>query len=180
MGKVLLPVLLLIVSAAIFFGFTDKQYQEIKRLKIEEAQLAKALDDWSTLASQIQGLTDVKKNIVKTNLDKLESLLPDSIDNIRLILDIAQIAEKHGLAVKNVRVGDITKAAAGNSTPSDTTPLGTVTISFSVSAEYDTFRQFIRDVEKSERLVDIVSITLKNSDTGKYEYNITLRTYWLK
>lgn len=180
MGRVLLPVFLLIVSIAIFFGFTDKKYQEIKRLKVEEAQLAKALDDWSTLASQIQGLTDAKAKIIKTNLDKLENLLPNSIDNIRLILDIDQIAEKHGLAIKNVRVGDIAKAASGNSTPSDTTPLGTVTISFAVSAEYDVFRQFIQDVEKSERLVDIVSIILKNSETGRYEYDVMLRTYWLK
>lgn len=178
MGKVFLPVILVFLSAGVFVGFTDKRYQAVKVLQSEQAKLLESRDALDLLAKQIEALLEQEKGIEQGDLARLRELLPDAVDNIRLILDIDQVAAKHGLVIKNVKVGDISGSTNPSST--DVAKVGSVTISFSVSATYDIFRSFVNDLEKSLRLVDISSIALKTSDKGVYEYNLTLRTYWLK
>jgi hypothetical protein len=58
---------------------------------------------------------------------------------------------------------------------------GTLTLSFSTTATYTTFLAFMRDLEKSLRLIDIVSVQFASSDTNQlYDYTVSIKTYWLK
>jgi len=52
-----------------------------------------------------------------------------------------------------------------------------------VTSAYESLIQFIKDIEKSLRIVDVTEISLIPSKTGEsnlYEYNIGIKTYWLK
>ena len=39
----------------------------------------------------------------KTDLDKLNKILPDNVDNIKLILDIQRIAQTYGMDIQNIK-----------------------------------------------------------------------------
>ena len=65
------------------------------------------------------------------------------------------------------------------------------TMSFSTHGTYEQFKSFLRDMEASLRIVDLVSLTLSPSiDTSgqvaapgakpSYSYAMTFRTYWLR
>jgi hypothetical protein len=48
-------------------------------------------------------LTQKYSTIDPVNLDKLTKLLPDNVDNIRLILEIEKIASPYGMILKDVK-----------------------------------------------------------------------------
>jgi hypothetical protein len=46
------------------------------------------------------------------DVQKLERTLPDNVDNIRLIIDINNIAARHGLTLKNVALGTVSGSSS--------------------------------------------------------------------
>jgi Tfp pilus assembly protein PilO len=157
-------------------------------LKAEIQKYDEAINKSEELIAERDRLIAVKNSIDETSRKNLEKLLPDSIDNIRLIIDINNIARRYGLVMKNLHLtgneGTKTGAVAapddrgvaigGNDT------IGSVTISFSVNARYETFKQFMKDLEDSLRLVDVTDFSLKNTDKDYYDFDVTLKTYWLR
>jgi hypothetical protein len=56
-----------------------------------------------------------------------------------------------------------------------------VTLGFSVNGSYGVFQSFLVDLAQSLRVVDITSVTVGAGDRpGSYQYNIEVKTYWLK
>ena len=104
--------------------------------------------------------------------------MPDNIDNIRLIIDIDDMAKTYGMRIRNFKADVSTqKETLGK----DTTAYGTLTLSFGTTASYSFFLAFMKDLERSLRIMDITAISFAASETGSlYDYNITLKTYWLK
>jgi Tfp pilus assembly protein PilO len=127
-----------------------------------------------------------------SDIDKLQKLLPDHVDNVRLILDLDSLAGKHGMAMQNVAVSSAESSASTNQSATGAVGASkqkydSLTIKFTTQGNYQTFREFLADIEKSLRIVDLVSLTLSNSSastgggsTTLYTYDVTLRTYWLK
>lgn len=165
--------------------YIDPMYVDIKETLKEEEKFDKALDK----SKELKGIRDellLKYNTFSTNdLDRLRKLLPDHVDNVRLILDIDHIASTYGMRIKNVNISvaidDSKKGVIG---PGDKL-YESVGLSFSITSSYDILKQFIKDLEKSLRIVDIMDISLTSTETAEikdnlYSYNIGMKTYWLK
>jgi len=118
-------------------------------------------------------------------LARLQKLLPDTVDNVRLIIDMDEIAKRYGLTIGNVRLDEtkVTKSGAKDSTATITggeSGYGTIPMGFSVTADYDTFLSFLEDLETSLRIIDITNIGLKPGANNIYSFDVSLKTYWLK
>jgi Tfp pilus assembly protein PilO len=120
-------------------------------------------------------------------IDRLHKLLPDHIDNVRLILDLDGIAGRNGLALQNVVVSTPISAqdsqTAIGSLGASKLKYDSVTLSFTTQGTYETFLRFLVDLESSLRIVDLVSLELTQAASGAqatYGYSVTIRTYWLK
>jgi hypothetical protein len=53
-------------------------------------------------------------------------------------------------------------------------------LTFTVTATYNDFLNLLQDLESNLRLLDITNIAFHSTDTGFYDYTVTLNTYWLK
>ncbi len=116
------------------------------------------------------------------NKDRLEEILPDNVDNIHLIIDINNIAARHGLSLKNVQLGSVSDAASSRTASAvgaSGDAIGSVSLGFTLSASYDDFLSFLQDLEHSLRVVDVEQIKFGASDTGLSDYTLSIRTYWL-
>jgi hypothetical protein len=116
---------------------------------------------------------------------RLESILPDNVDNIHLIIDINNIAARHGLSLKNVSLGTISDSATARSAlavGASGSSVGSVELGFGFSAPYEVFLAFLEDLQHSLRVMDIEKISFSSSDkaTGTYDFNLSVRTYWLR
>lgn len=186
--NIITPLILIIISVGSFFAYTDKIYRgentnggqpNIKSLLAEDEQYQTALDNTNDLIKKRDGLVDRMNTFSPENITKLESLLPDNIDNIQLIIDMSNIAERHGLVLKGAKL-DSNMKTDSNKLGADNSKYGTVGISFSVTASYDNFQNFLKDLERSLRLVEISDLSVSSNPNGLYEFSVGLKTYWLK
>ena len=174
----------LAVAIGIFFAYVSPTWSgTIATTKSAIASDDKALSAASEYAAQQNELADARNNIDTTDLARLTTLLPDSVDNVVLILDLNALSARSGLLLSNI---DVMKSDAKSSNSigalpaTGVSPVGSIDLSLSAIGTYDAFRAFLTGVEKSARLLDIRDLVVKGSDTGSYVYKMTLRLYWLR
>jgi hypothetical protein len=175
----LLPLLFLFIAIGLFFGYVSPELggpvKEAKaRIAADDAALAAA----TAYTAKENQLAAARDQIPADDLARLAELLPASVNNVQTILDLDNLATRSGfpLAAINVVTGGAS-TAQGVSTDQG---LGSVDLSLSGSGSYSAFRTFLAGAERSERLLDLEALTITSSDSGVYNYTMTLRLYWLK
>lgn len=185
MTRLLLPLLFVAVAIGGFFKFTQPVLREIDVLKMEKAKLNQALDNAKQLRQVQDSLLAASRNIAPEDLDRLNKFLPDSIDNVRLIIDINNIARRSGMSIKGIKIktaeGKEESSVIDSAEASDTGGTQSVTLGFSVTGPYTNFQTFLSDLARSLRLTDVEATGFSSSlKEDVYTYNVEIKTYWLK
>lgn len=180
--RVLILLILVGASIGLFVVYTNPAYQEMKVLRAQVASYDEALNKSQELRTVRDGLLAKRNTFPTEAVAKLERVLPDNVDNIRLIIDINNIAARHGLTLTDVALGEVggkngERSAVAVGVSSDT--VGSVEVGFSVSATYEGFLAFLMDIEHSLRIVDIEGLSFKTGSEVPV-YSLTIRTYWLR
>ncbi len=181
MTRILLPFFFLFTAVAIFYFLTDPNYQGIKTLRAEQASYEEALANSKKLQSVRDKLLAKYSAFPALSVDRLEHMLPNNVDNVRLVLEIDRIASKYGMSIKNIMLNtENDRKKERDLIGSDNKPYGTVELSFLVDGPYRNFVSFISDLEKSLRIVDIINVSFGAQDRTVNQYNVSIKTYWLK
>lgn len=173
------PLFFIIAALLGFFMYTNPQYQLLKTRIDEYQQITTANSKAATLRAVRQKLIEDKNKIAEADVDKLKKMIPDSVENVGLIIDIDNIAVARGMRIKNTRVAD-SSPQSGSVVGPDSKKHGSIALSFSVTTSYENFIAFLKDLEDNARLVDVTNLTFSAGKDDKYDFNITLQTYWLK
>jgi Tfp pilus assembly protein PilO len=188
MNRNITALILIVLAIGVYFTYTSGQIAVLKSIQAENSQYLSAIDNAKKLINLRDSVLNQYNAISDGDKARLNKLVPDNIDNVRLIIDISGIAARHGLTAAGIKTSADTNISAA-STPSQSAPnqivsgaggLSTVTVTFNVTTTYTNFITFLQDLERSLRILDVTSITLSASDTGTYTYGVTLNTYWLK
>ncbi len=210
MMRYVMPIILIGISVAVFFVFTNPFYNDVSQLRDQVASYNGALSNSKALENERDQLTKKKNSMKPENLTKLQKLLPENIDNIRLILEIEQIASPYNMVLKDIKYDantdtkdttakvttstPVAKQGGASSTSSSSKDYGVWNLSFSTTGSYANFLNFTRDLETNLRIVDVSSISFSsNASTSggvnvsasspsleTYTYNFQIKTYWLK
>ena len=186
-----ISIVLLIASLAVFWGYIHPTYgaftgmQDLSTRSIKE--LVEERTRYSDALQKTQEIEDVRKGLLSRfnaipleDRERIEKLLPDHIDSVRLIIDVNNIASQYDMTLRNISLVDSDSQAAESSVgigPQDTLFKG-VGLKFNVAGSYDNFRSFLRDLEQSLRLVDVRTVSFIAQDNS-YDYSVTLLTYKL-
>ncbi len=175
-----MPIILLLISGGVFFMLIDPGIQRVKEVRKETLKYTEALSK----SRQTQDLRDVllaKYNTFATNdLEDLKKMVPDHVDNVRLIIEIDNIASQYGMTVRDAQISSNQEEGEGENIVIDPgRQMEEMTLSFSVISDYDSFLSFIRDLEQSLRIVDIENVEFESSEADLNEYTVTVKTYWL-
>ncbi len=184
MNHNVIPTFALIIAAGILFGYAMPTWAG----PITEKRTAITSDDQALSAAtaysrQQNELAAARNAIDPADLARLGVFLPDSVDNVGIILDLNAVAARNGLTLSNIDVLAASSAsdAKGSATQSSTAkPVGSVDLSLSAVGTYPALQSFLRGVEKSQRLLDVRDIVVKGSDTGVYTYQMKITLYWLR
>ena len=191
-----------LIAGAVFFQYTKPTYDKTQALRQQIEQYNQALDKAAELKQLKNSLMSRYNAFDPDALQRLHKMLPDHVDNIRLILDMDGVASRFGMAMQNVVISGSASASAGQ------TVIGTIsagkqkydslTLRFTTRGTYANFVKFIEELESSLRIVDITSLTVtpgssntassRNTEDSQqapendqiYKYDITIRTYWLR
>lgn len=179
----LLPIFSLIAAALVFFLYVGPTW----RGPIAEAQTAIASDEQALAAAkqyatQQDSLDQAKNAINQSDLDRLTAFLPDSVDNVGIILDLNALAARSSIALSSINVSLTSGQQGGSSSgilPSDS-DIGSVDLTLSASGTFAALQEFLTGIEKSARILDVRQIAVHGSDIGVYGYQMTIRLYWLR
>ena len=205
MTKLITPIILIVLSVVLVFYFgsavlngsdqpllktwlLNNSGQGLKALLAEKDRLDEVLGNARTLREKMAELERAEKNITAANREKLDSFIPDRIDTVDFVYDINNIAARHGMILQdvNIKASDETKTeglssrelsvaeAAGADTVAD------MTMTFRVSGSYKSLLGFLDDLSVSLRVADVTSLAFSVSETGINQYDIGLKTYWVK
>jgi Tfp pilus assembly protein PilO len=181
MNSRIIPAISVIIAIAIFFIYVNPMWTG----SIANAKAAIAVDDQDLVSinqyiAQQNTLASERDAIDPASLSSLSTFLPGSVDNVGLILDLNALAARSKLSVGNIDVVANSQSAGSSVAVGTANPVGSVDLSLSAVGTFDDLQSFLSGVEKSERLLDVRDLTVRGSDTGVYNYQMTLRLYWLR
>ena len=180
MRNPIVPIALILVAIAIFFVYVNPTYNgPIADAQSQIAGYDNALAASATYAAKENQLASERNAIPAAQLARLEQFLPDGADNVQIILDLDALAARSGLTLTDFT----TSVPSQSSTPSAGTAVvsstAAVQIDVSATGSYSAMRTFMTGIEKSLRLVDLMSLTVKEADSGVYTYQMSFRLYSL-
>jgi|ERR1035437_5379879 Tfp pilus assembly protein PilO len=176
------PLILIILAIGIFFTFTNSRVDEIKTLQLTNDSYTQAINNSVDLIKARDVVLQDYNKLDVTTKGRLDKMMPDNIDNVRLIIDIKSIAKGRNLNVKNIRTTPVTSdsAAAGGGMKQNGAGYNVMDLSVTASASYSDFLLFLQDLERSLRFLDVSHMTITANDSGSYDYSLDIKTYWLK
>ena len=188
MNKNVTPLILIVLALGIFFTYTNNHIAELKTIQNQNADYLTAINNSKELIKLRDGVNADYSNLSADNKARLDKMLPDNVDNVRLIIDITNIGSRHGIPLKNISTnapttvtGGTAAAPGSNGVPTSFSAVpGVVTVSFSFSSSYQNFLAFLDDIQASLRILDITHLTVTANDSGTYDFSVGLQTYWLK
>ncbi len=187
MKRFILPIFFMLVSSGLFILYLDPTYTEIRAGLAKKETLERSIQDAAMAKQKIERLAAVEATFPPNYRDRLRTILPDTIDHTRLVIDVNGMAERAGLRIKTPQIVTITNPSRGPALP-----FVKHSITFGVNAPYKVFRSFLRDLEANLSLRDASSISFVAQETiddiAKYkdpeliphEYSVTLITYSLR
>ncbi len=192
MSRSIIPIILIITAALVGFFQVKPVYEEMRIVKSKVQNIEEALQKTKEISLAAEDLKSKIKSIPYNDLNKLENvILPDDIDQIRFLNMLNSIASKNNLFLEGLSVSEEDNSVAKNNTSAENSSsnnkLNKLKFSFSVSTDYDTFKKFLNNLEKSMALMEVenIEISVPSADSEsvgpvQYSYKVDLITYWMK
>ncbi len=186
--KQYLPYLLIAVSVGLFYLHIDPRYKAVQNLQAKKGEYVSALAKVEELQAQKNQILNVYNALPKADLARLDHLLPEKLNAVKLIADMDGVAGRYGITMGNIRVSE-EAVDRGSSVSGDGSAKAyrTTVVSFKFTANYQNMTAFLRDLEKSLQLIDITSISFNveekkagESSSRLSDYQVSFQTYSLK
>lgn len=157
----------------------------IQLLKLQQQDLQAAIDNSRRLELKWNELVSRYNAFSQSDLEDAEGVIPSNVDNVKLIIELSELAKQVGVELRNVSLVDENSSDAS-------VPYGTLSLGVTLRGTYANFVEYISQVESSLRLMDIRSVAFTPNEgeidrtSGRlivsdvYDYSIVLDTYWLR
>ncbi|MBI4128944.1 MAG: type 4a pilus biogenesis protein PilO [Parcubacteria group bacterium] len=186
--KTLISIGGIVAAGGIFFAFTQPAYDTVQALGAQIHEYNQALDKAAELQSLKQSLLSRYNAFNPADLERLQKLLPDHVDNVRLVLDLDNMALRHGMSLQDVIISNPNQARERDviGTLADARQThDSLNIKFGLQGSYQNFTTFLQDLESALRITDIASLSIgrlaeRTQTDPLFSYEIAIKTYWLK
>lgn len=194
MIKNIIAAIIIGLSVSSFFILIKPMFASIQAGQFDANQLEDLVTARQDLAVAQQDLETRFRSISNADVDRLNTLLPAEVDNVRLILEIEKLVEDSGL-----QLAEIDTVASAIRSEEESEAIQVVSVDLEISGQYPDFIKFMKKLESGLRLIDVVSVGFNsvtanelvvnapaggsnntvNLPSDYYDYSFTLQTYWL-
>ena len=187
--KNIISIIIAIAAIASFVLVVQPQYKEIQELQKKSGELEQVLANARKLQSLRDDLLQKRNSLNQSDLVRLEKMIPDNVDNVKLILELQNVANQYNLQIETANTAKEDEVAPGSEKKEkkeaslvdiESRDYGIITLNFNLSGSYQNFLSFLRDIERNLRVTDIRNVGFASSGTDTYNFQLSLDTYWLK
>lgn len=177
------PVLLIILSATLFYGYIDPTYADIRRLQSTQEEYVAAVESAKKVEEIRDSLVAKYNSFASEDLSRLEKMVPENIDHIRLVAEIDALGQEYGISIRSVQITEERGVVPeeGSIVSAPTAEERSLRLSFVFDTDYASFVKFMADIEKNLRIIDPASISfaVAGNTANKNTYTVSFNTYWL-
>ncbi|MFZ2523606.1 MAG: hypothetical protein WAW92_04445, partial [Minisyncoccia bacterium] len=131
-------------------------------------------------------------NISSTDLEKLDKMIPEKFVAEYFVNDLDAMSSRYGMKINKIDINvPASISAAADENQQNTGRFSTITGKFTLSGRYDQFLSFLKDLESSLRLIDVVSVNIVSSQNQSkpgqerissdiLNYSVEIHTYSIK
>lgn len=187
MFKSLVPTLSIIVSLVLFIFVAKPQFNEAQTINADYTEYQDTIQKYEEFNAEINALKSKKNSIRISDRERIDAMIPSSIDNPRILVDLEALAKKHSLLFGNIKTDKGTEKVYTQTSNKNTSPeaqnsenrLLTNDISFDVIGTYDQFKNFLNDIESSLTIMEVKTISFDVTEGAFQQYSVTVQTYAL-
>jgi hypothetical protein len=183
---------LLVISFGIFFTYTQPVIGEIKTIQDETFAYTDAVNKASEFNAKLSDLVSRMNSFRTSDVESLETYLPDEVDELTVLSDIETVARKNDVRIVSMAASKVDEAASEGEVNFEGEIIELPKISsrdfeVSLSAPYENIKQMLRDLEQNKYLLEVVafdfgavtdtaSVTVSDISTDG-TYTMVLRAY---
>jgi Tfp pilus assembly protein PilO len=174
-------IFLLVLALGLFYTFTNPMYKSLQQIAATAEGYRSALNDIEEINESRDRLLVNYNSISRAEIERLGKVLPSNVDTVRLALDLDNIAGRYGITIQDVAIDTQSAQKASQITlPDHSLPYEKAPVSISFVSNYQNFKRFLQDLEKSLRIMDVREVGFQSTEAGLYEHTILIDTYWVK
>lgn len=189
-----MSIIFILAALGLTFGYTNPKYsaahiagdlnrKSVKELQAEKLKYEAALVKTAEIEEARQGLLTKYNTVTKEDRERLLKIVPDTIDSVRLIIDVNNIAAGYGMSLSDISLTEQQTvstrkdgaAAGSNLTTLPSRSSSYVVFSFSVQGSYGNLISFLSSMEKSLRILDITDVSIDSVEKTGTEGNVKLK-----
>lgn len=184
MIRTITPIFSIIIAFVIFFFYTKPMFAEVKVLQGQTTEFNSAAKKAQELNAELSKKLTAKRSYNPQNLERLDALVPQSIDEVKILTDLSEIARSHNMLFGNISVSnsDGKSSSKGTTEPTQTVKYSDIAgteIDFSLIGTYDQFKTFLADIEKSLVMLEITNISFSAGEGTLQQYSVTAKVFAL-
>ena len=181
MFKAITPIVATLIGILVFFYYIKPTMDEVSAIQAETEEYADAVRNAGEFNNTLQSLVQKKNSFSALEIDRLEALVPDDVNEVKLLVDLKEMAVQHNMLFGNVSVneGDDLGTSQGGSALDIEEDFTSSDISFSLIGTYDQFKALLADIERSLVLMEVTDISFSSEIGNLQQYGVTIRTYAL-
>jgi Tfp pilus assembly protein PilO len=163
----------LLAALGLFFGFVAPKYQLLKSKTAEVEAKKVNLENTNNYYKRVTALSEQLKTY-KEELAKIDSAIPSEVSLPQLYDFFINRASESGLVLKN--------ESASGLTVSKTMPgLKELRFGLELTGSYENFKNFLKVLEKSARMIEIEKISFsssgKSNDLPSFSLSVKFYSY---
>ncbi len=187
MPRVFITIILILGSGVVGPFYLRPAFREFQRIRTETKLLRDISAELDELTQNRDSLIQSINAVSKDNLRRIEQTLPSGPKAAEFLVLLEALAKKNEVVLRQVSLTDSPKEGAAAKQPK---PAGVIAFSapgdikdypvdLTVSGTYSAFKDFLRDIERSLRIVDVQSISFSAAGRGdQLEVSIRGKTYY--
>jgi len=187
MNRNLVATILIIAAIGVYFTVTKSMIADARQVQAANAELVKALESADQIIKLRNDVNQEYQRISPENRARLDKMIPSAVDNIRLVIDLDNLAKSKGFVLSDVKASVPSNtnspgraAAASGAAPIGEPVLDKVQVSLSAVTSYEKFIEFMQAIEANLRIMDLSSLKVSAAEGGLYSFTAKYQTYWLR
>lgn len=187
MIRTITPIFSIVIALVIFFFYSKPMFAEMRVLQEQTAQYSDAVKKAQDLNTELSDKLKKKRSYDTESINRLNALVPESINEVKVLTDLSEIARSHNMLFGNINVTNSDNEKSDSTVPDPSVSTGDVSyenitntgIAFSLIGTYDQFKSFLSDIERSLVLMEVTGITFTTGEGDLQQYEVSIQLFAL-
>lgn len=173
MNRILITIISLFISFLFFVYFLFPQFVVFENLSKKVLEKENFVQKEKIYFSELKKISEKLKDY-KESLDKINAAIPSQLSIASLFKFFQDKANENGVFLKSLNVTRASDPVAENVVPGQEQGATSEKIKesiffFKVSGSFFAFENFLKEIERSSRMIEVEKITLKGGEENKEE-----------